>query len=353
MAKALRKRKPIGLPPGTPVHAGVERSGKVTVGVIDYDVRDIEERVEVPVADCTPYRDRETVTWVNVDGVHDVELVQGLGGVFGLHPLVVEDIVDTNQRPKLEDYGDYLYVVVKMLSYGNDSGEVEAEQVSLILGKSFVISFQERPGDVFDPVRERLRSAKGRIRTMHADYLLYSLLDAIVDHYFVICERLGDRIETLQDELIDNPVPQKLSELHHLKRQTLGLRRSVWPLREVMAAFNRGEAPQVSKQTTTYLRDLYDHTIQASETLETVRDTLASLFDIYLSAVSNRMNEVMKVLTIIATIFIPLGFIAGLYGMNFAHMPELQWRYAYPVALSVMWSVAAGMLLYFRRKGWL
>jgi magnesium transporter len=266
---------------------------------------------------------------------------------------VQEDILNTTQRPKFDDYGDYLYAVVKMLRWDAEREEAEIEQVSLVLGKNFVFSFQEREGDVFDPIRHRIRNAKGRIRKMSADYLAYCLIDAIVDGYFVILEHLGDRIEAVEANLVSNPTPQTLREIHALKRESLLLRRSIWPLREVVSGLERTESQLVADATHVYLRDVYDHSVQVIDTMETFRDMLTGMLDTYLSSLSNRMNEVMKVLTIIATIFIPLTFIAGIYGMNFRHMPELQWRWGYAAALVAMAIVAVGMLLHFRRRKWL
>jgi magnesium transporter len=253
----------------------------------------------------------------------------------------------------LEDFGDYIFVVLKTFSYNHQSDELEPEQISLILGPSFVVSFQEREGDVFNPIRERIRSNKGRIRRMGADYLAYSLLDSIVDHYFIVLEQVGEEVEFLEEELVTNPTPETLQTIHNLKREMLFLRKSVWPLREVIGALERGESSLIKESTGIYLRDVYDHTIQVIDTIETFRDMISGMLDIYLSSVSNRMNEVMKVLTIIATIFIPLTFIAGIYGMNFQYMPELEWRWGYPMVWVVMLAIGVLMLIYFRKKDWL
>ncbi|MGA1796130.1 MAG: magnesium/cobalt transporter CorA, partial [bacterium] len=264
-----------------------------------------------------------------------------------------EDILNTNQRPKFEDFEHFIYVVLKMLSYDTEKQEIIAEQVSIVIGQNFVLSFQEREGDVFNPVRERIRNAKGRIRKMGADYLAYALLDAVVDNYFLILEALGEEVEELEEALVVNPTPQVLQAIHHLKRETIFLRKAVWPLREVIDSLGRRESPLIGKGTTLFLRDVYDHTIQIIDTAETFRDLIAGMLDIYLSSISNRMNNVMKVLTIIATIFIPLTFIAGIYGMNFKYMPELDWRWSYPLVWVVMVLVAVYMVMYFKDKGWL
>jgi len=354
MARIISKRsRKAGLPPGTPVHTGEQKVEKVKLTVIDYDEDKFEERELRSVEECFPLRDTDSVSWLNVDGLHDVGLIERIGTHFGLHPLIIEDIASTGQRPKQEDYDDYVYVVLSMLSFNDATGQVDAEQVSLVLGKRFVLSFQEREGDVFGAVRDRIRTGKGRIRKMGADYLLYSLMDAVVDNYFGVCEKLGEGIDPLRDELIEAPRPDALQKVHRLKSEVLFLRKAVWPLREVVSALERTESTLFAKGTRAYLRDVYDHTIQVIDTIETFRDMIGGMADLYLSSVSNRMNEVMKVLTIIATIFIPLGFIAGLYGMNFRAMPELAWRWGYPMALGIMVAVAGGMLLYFRKREWI
>jgi magnesium transporter len=292
--------------------------------------------------------------WINVDGLHEVEVLGTLGERFGLHPLVIEDILNTAQRPKLEDHGEYLFVVVKSLYHGaGPDGDPEIEQISLVLGPTYVLSFQEREGDEFEPVRDRIRTEKGRVRQAGADYLAYTLVDLIVDQYFAVLERFGDQIESLEEELILAPTPETAHAIHHLKREMALLRKSTWPLREVIGALERSESPLIRESTKPYLRDVYDHTIQVIDTVETFRDILSGMLDIYLSSVSNRMNEIMKVLTIISTLFIPLTFIAGVYGMNFEHMPELSWPWAYPAVWLVMLVIAALMVVYFYRKKWL
>ena len=348
-----RGSRAAGLPPGTPVHVGREEQASVTIEVIDYDETTVTEKRPGRPEECFEFKARPTVTWVNVNGVHNIELVEKLGEHFGLHPLVREDIANTEQRPKLEDYEDYIYIVLKMLSCGDGEGEVVTEQVSLILGPGFVISFQEREGDVFDPVRDRIRQGKGRLRRMGADYLAYSLLDCTVDGYFAVLEKLGDRGEDLQEEVTEDPQEETLREIHALKRQLIGFRKAVWPLREAVSSLERVESSLVDEKTRVYVRDLYDHTIQVMDTVEVFRELVGSMVDTYMTGISNRMNEVMKVLTIMASIFIPLTFIAGVYGMNFEHMPELGWPWGYPAALLVMVLLGLGMLVYFRKKDWL
>jgi magnesium transporter len=320
---------------------------------MDYSNAGCEEKEIKALKECFYFTDQSIVSWINVNGLHDIEIIQQVGDCQGLHPLVLEDILNTDQRPKLEDYGDYLYIVLKML-YKQEGGGISTEQVSLILGANFVISFQEGiKGDVFNPVRERLRSGKGRIRGMGADFLAFSLMDAIVDNYFVVLEEVEERIEALEEEVVASPSAKTVQKLHRLKRDMIFLRKAVWPLREVLAALTRRESKLITEAVVVYLRDVYDHTIQVIDSIETSRDLLAGMLDIYLSSISNRTNEVMKVLTIIATIFMPLTFIVGLYGMNFKYMPELEWRWGYPAVLLLMVLTTIAMLIYFRRKKWL
>lgn len=351
--KLTRSRK-AGLPPGTPVHIGERRAQAMAITLYAYGAQDLDERAQVTVDQCVPPGGHERTTWVSVQGLHQVDELQRLATAFGLHPLVVEDIVNTHQRPKIEDYGAYLFIVLKALyPKQEDYQEVVAEQVSLVLGKNFVVSFQEGAHDAFAHVRERLRSGKGRLRSSGSDYLAYTLIDAVVDHYFPILERVGEDIEQLEDRLVKDPGPDTLPTLHRLKRAMIVLRRSVWPVREVVAHLERGESSLVRKSTLVYLRDVYDHTIQVIEATETFRDMLAGMLDIYLSSLSNRLNEIMKVLAIIATLFIPLTFLTGVYGMNFKYMPELSWSWGYPAVLGIMSVVAGCMLWFFRRKKWL
>ena len=351
MARRLKRSQKAGLPPGTLVPIGAVEAGEVRISLIDFSESHFEERAIKSVEEIFPFKESPTVTWINIDGVQNTEIIEKIGEHFGIHPLVLEDIVNTGQRPKMEDFTDYLYVVLRML-YMEDE-KVQSEQVSIVLGPNFVISFQERPGDVFDPIRERLRNAKGRVRSMGADYLTYALVDMIVDNYFAILEYLGEKIECIEDELIDRPSPDTLQVIHTLKRKLIFIRKSVWPLRELISGLERAESKLIADTTPVYLRDVYDHTIQVMDAVESYKDVVSGMLDTYLSSISNRMNEVMKVLTIIATIFIPITFIAGIYGMNFKHMPELLWSWAYYAALGLMGCISAVMLIYFKRKGWL
>ncbi|MBD3388999.1 MAG: magnesium/cobalt transporter CorA [Candidatus Altiarchaeales archaeon] len=353
MSKSPGRSKKAGLPPGSPVHVGESKPGKVKITVFDYNETHLKEEVASKVEECAPFKKGNTVTWINIDGIHDVKSIEAMGVEFGLHPLLVEDIVNTDQRPKIEDHGDYLFIVCKMLHPEPKNGRFLWEQVSIIFGSSYVLSFQEHEGDVFDPIRNRLREGKPMSRKSGADYLAYSLLDAIVDNYFILLEELGERIDNLEAKVVSDPTPKALREIQKLKKEMIFLRRSVWPMRDVISGLDRSESNLIHKPTKVYLRDVYDHTIQVIDTIETYRDILSVTMDIYLSSISNRMNEVMKVLTIIATIFIPLTFITGWYGMNFRHMPELESPLGYPIVLAMSLVVAVSMYLYFYKKKWL
>jgi magnesium transporter len=349
-----KRSKKAGLPPGTLVHIGRMRSGRTKITILDYDEANSQERETDTVEECFLFKDKPTVSWINIEGVHRAEVLEKLGECYGFHPLVLEDVMNTDQRPKMEDYSDYLYIVLKMLSYNDRTGGTVSEQISLIVGPNFLFSFQEGiEGDVFGPVRERIRNNKSRIRKEGADYLAYSLIDAIVDNYFSVLEKLGEKIELLEEKIVGDPAAETLGEIHFFKKEMIFLRKAVWPLREVINAMERGESPLIRQSTRVYLRDIYDHTVQIIDTVETFRDMVSGMLDIYLSSVSNRMNAVMKVLTIIATIFMPLTFLAGIYGMNFKYMPELEWRLGYPVFWGVILVIAVVMLFFFRKKDWL
>jgi len=352
-----RKRFQVpGTSPGTLRKPEVSRVSKVTVRILDYGLDALHEKESATLEECFALRDTATVTWIDVHGLQDVELIKRLGSHFGLHPLALEDVLNTGQRPKLEEFGDHCFIVMKELEL-NDS--LVAEQISLFLGKNWVITLQEVPGDPFDPVRNRIRQGKGSIRKMGADYLAYALIDALVDGAFPILEKLGERLEDLEKDLVQSPSRSQLHELHTLRRELLYLRRAIWPQREVIHGLQREEYQLVRPGTRVYLRDTYDHTIQILDLLETYRDLATGMLDLYLSSVSNRLNEVMKVLTIISTIFIPLTFLTSLYGMNFNpaagpfSMPELNSPYGYPVLLILMLVLVGGMLYFFRRKRWL
>ena len=350
VAKSSRKK---GMAPGTVVHVGERAGHEVRITVIDYDEQGVQEKEVGKIEECWPFKDTPTVTWINIDGLHQVEIIEKIGKQFGIHPLVLEDIVHTGQRPKADDFEKYVYVVLRMLDYDAKKEQVTSEQVSLVLGANFVISFQERIGDVFDAVRDRIRNGKGRVRKVGADYLMYSLLDAVVDNYFEVLEKMGEKLEGLQDRVAEDPSADMLREIHAIKREMAAVRKCVWPVRELVSGLQRGESGLIAETTGVFLRDVYDHAVQVIDTTETLREMISGLLDVYMSSISNRMNAVMKVLTIIATIFIPLTFIAGVYGMNFEHMPELAWRWAYPAVLVVMLVAGVLMLAYFRKKKWL
>ncbi len=344
--------KKIGLSPGALVFVGNKKIENSKISILDYNQKSFNEKEVKKIEECFEFKNTSTVTWLNIDGLQDTELINKIGQHYDIHPLVLEDILNTNQRPKIEVFDDYVFMVIKMLTFNEREFRVMSEQVSILLGKNFVISFQEQPGDIFDPIRERIRTGKGRIKQMNSDYLTYAILDIIIDYYFNILEKVGEKIETFEEELMSEPKSDTLNEIYRLKREVLFLRKSVWPLRESINKLEKLESSLIHKKTAPYLRDLYDHTIQVIDTIETSRDLLSGMLDLYLSSVSNKMNEVMKVLTIFAAIFIPLTFIAGIYGTNFEFIPELNWQYGYFAMWGVMLIVGMGLLLFFRRKKW-
>lgn len=354
MPREITKRsKKAGLPPGTLVHLGMERTEKPRITIRVYDESRWEEKEVEGVEELSLVEDGPKVVWVNVDGIHGKEIIENIGQRFGIHPLLLEDIMNTDQRPKIEDFGDYIFAVLRRLSFDEKAQEISSEQITLIFGGDFVLSFFEKAGDTLEPVRERIRANKGRLRRMGADYLAYSIMDTIVDHYFAVTEKIGENIDALEDLLISAPGQQVLRKLQKARNETLFLRKAVWPLREVISRLERGESPLIREGTNIYFRDIYDHTVQIIDTVETYRDMMSGMMDIYLSSISNRLNEVMKVLTIIATIFIPLTFIVGVYGMNFEYMPELKWSYGYLFIWLLMITTAGVMVYYFRKKRWI
>ncbi|NGZ10299.1 MAG: magnesium/cobalt transporter CorA [Nitrospira sp. LK70] len=350
--KLIQKRsRKSGLSPGTLVHIGETRTEVVTMTLFNYAGDRCEEHVVKDAKELRLPAD-ETVTWVDVGGVHKIDILEAFGKQFNLHPLLLEDIANTDQRPKLDDYETYFFLVMKMLTT-SDRGDILVEQVSFVLGRNYVLSFQENGTDVFQPVRDRLRSGKGRLRQSGSDYLLHALIDAVVDRYFAVLEMLGERIELLQERVITDPKPDTLKDIHALKQQLLFVRRAVWPLREAINNLSRSDCPFLHEPTKVFFRDVYDHVVQIVDTIETLREMVSASLDIYLSSVSYRLNAVMRVLTVITTIFMPLTFIAGIYGMNFEYMPELKWPWGYAMALGLMGVVATAMLIGFRRKKWL
>ena len=348
-----RQLKKAGASPGTLVHIGDQKVDETRITLIDYDEAHLQERVLDGIEEAFPLKDLPTVTWINIDGLHETDTIETVGQHFNIHPLVLEDILNTGQRPKTEEFEDVIFVVLKMLHYNKDAEKIRSEQFSLVLGSNFLITFQEIHGDVFNVVRERIRKPKTRIRKAGCDYLAYALIDAIVDHYFIILEALGDKIEDIEIQLLDNPTTDTLEIIHEMKREMIYLRKQIWPIREIVNSLVKSESSLIQEQMHIYFRDVYDHTIQIIDTIESYRDILAGMLDIYLSTLSNIMNEVMKVLTIIATIFIPITFIAGVYGMNFKFMPELEWRWGYAMVWAII-VVAAGIMIgFFKKKQWL
>lgn len=339
-------------PPGTAVYTGDKTDVPVRIRVMHYTEEHLEEHEPEAIEETFRFTEAPPTTWINIDGLNDAKKVEKLGLHVGLHPLIIEDILHTHQRPKMEDLGESVYLVARMLSINSTTQEVQSEQISFVLHGNTLITFQEVPGDVFEEIRERIRKMQGRIRRKGADYLLYALMDAVTDNYFKVIEQFGERIEVVETALMDDPYPELLSEIYAMKRELLYVRKAVWPLREAIGTLERGESELLKDTTQVYLRDLYDHTIQVIDTIESFRDMLSGVQDLYLSSLGNKTNQVMKVLTIIATIFIPITFIAGIYGMNFEHMPELHWKYSYPAAWALMIAMTVGMLAYFRRKKW-
>jgi magnesium transporter len=354
MEKFIKRTvKKAGSPPGTLVHIGEKREEKTQITLIDYDLEQLQERVIDTIEEAFPLKDLPTVTWINIDGLHQIDTIEKIGRHFNIHPLILEDILNTGQRPKAQEFEDCIFVVLKMLYYNENLEETRGEQFSLVLGENYLISFQETQGDVFNTIRDRIRNPKTRIRKSGCDYLAYVLIDAIVDNYFVILETLGETIETVEEELLENPSRETLQTLHEMKREMIYMRKQIWPIREIINSLVKSESSLIDDSTHIYLRDVYDHTIQVIDTIESYRDILAGMLDIYLSTLSNKMNEVMKVLTMIATIFIPITFIAGIYGMNFKFMPELEWRWGYLMLWTVIIVIVGIMIGFFKKKEWL
>lgn len=354
MFRELHKRaKKAGQPPGTAVYTGKKRSIETRINVLTYSDKTFSEHQCKTLEDILPVSEEPGVTWVQVEGLQNVALIEQLAKAYHIHPLTVEDILNMDQRPKVEDFENYLFITLKMLTWNKSKRGFSTEQISFVLGKNFLLSFQEGESPYFNPIRERLQSTTNqRMRQQGADYLVYRLMDAIVDYYFVVLEGLGDQIEKIEDSIIENPKPQNTRTIYRLKRQLMIVRKSIWPMREAVSHLLQMEDTFTSF-TRIYLRDLYDHVVQGIDTVETFRDILASMLDVYLSSLTNRMNEIMKTLTIIATIFIPITFIASFYGMNFQDMPELHWKHGYAMVIGLMILMTFIMLVYFRRKKWI
>lgn len=341
----------IGAPPGTLFYNGEKRTDRIKITLIEYNDSEYIEEEYFDLSECLSHVKPDMVKWINVEGLHKTELIEAIGKFYNIHPLTLEDIVHVDQRPKFEDYDHYVVSIMKMISYSN---EVISEQLAIVLCDSTVLSFQEpHSGDAFDIIRTRLRQSKGRVRKLGADYLAYALMDAVVDCYFTAIEKIGDRIEEIEEEIISDSDKKSLLQLYHLKREMIYLRKQVWPMRDMINNMIRSETKLINDSSDIYLRDLSDHVTRIIDTVETYRDLLSGIMDIYLSTNANKMNEVMKVLTIMSSIFIPVTFIAGVYGMNFENMPELKTQNGYFMTWGVMLLIIIGLLIYFRRKKWM
>ncbi|MHA2302500.1 MAG: magnesium/cobalt transporter CorA [Candidatus Thorarchaeota archaeon] len=343
----------VGLPPGTPVHTGIERTEKVTIEIVEYNEEEMSEYEADSMQDCDPPHESVNVKWVHVNGVHDLEILQYLGDTYNIHPLILEDIPSVGQRPKVEVMQNKVYLVLRSFDIVGEDRHAVSEQVSIILGTNVILSFQESSQNLFEAITNRLRRPTGRIRKDGPDYLAYALVDIVVDNYFKVLEEVGELIEQLEDKLIEGASADVLGRIYKLKRTILALRRYIWPLREVIFALNRDDTELVAETTKVYLRDLYDHVIRVTDLAETYREGITGMLDIYLSSMSNKMNEVMKVLTVISTIFIPLTLMASIYGMNWPWMSELEFIYGYPVFLIAMLIITSVLMFYFRRRGWI
>jgi len=348
----IKKKKKVGSPPGTLVYTGEKPKIKTKIKIIDYDSENFSIEEIKDLNNNLLKIGKNKVRWINITGLSEINIIEKIGELFNLHPLVLEDILNPNQRPKFEDYEDYIFIVLKILIWNQEDEIFETEQISFILGINFVISFLEQESNIFNPIIERIQFKKGRIRGMNADYLIYALIDVIVDDYFIILEIIGENIEEIEDKLIKNPEPEVLQSIYQLKRNSIDVRKSIWPLREVINKLLRVQSNLISDELQIYTRDLYDHVFRISDLLENYRDIIFGMLDMYLSSVSNRMNEIMKVLTIISTIFIPLSFLAGFYGMNFLYMPELKSPISYPILILVMILIVFIMVMFFRKRKW-
>ena len=350
----FRKRgSKVGLEPGTLVHIGEKKVEKVKIKIVIYNSEKIVEKELDSIDECMLFKDQPgTNLWINVDGLDKIEVIEKIGSCFDIHPLTLEDILNTGQRPKMEDYESYVYTVLKMMILDKNKDEIIVDQISIIFGYDYIISFQERDVDVFNPLRKRLKNPASRLRKSGVDYLAYGLIDAVIDNYFLILEHFGNEIEEFEDQLLIRPSPETIKVIQRYRRDMITLRKSVWPLRELISGMQRIESEIIKDTTRIYLRDIYDHTIQVIDSVEDYRDILSSMVDIYLSSLSNKMNDIMKVLTVIATIFIPLTFVAGVYGMNFENMPELKWRWGYPAIMLFMAILGTTMFAYFKKKKW-
>ena len=350
--RKTKLHKKIGQPPGTLIYTG-EKTNALSIESFDYNIDRIDEKTLSHIEDAFLFKKTDSISWININGLNHINEIEKIGIHYNLHPLILEDIVNTAQRPKIDEFNDYIFVVIKMLYYDTEEN-VKSEQVSFVLGDNYVLTFQEAEDDVFDSVRNRLRFSKGKIRGFGSDYLLYALIDAVTDHYFSIIETMGNKIEDLEDNLFNGQTKNEISQqIQTLKREILKVRRAIFPLREIINRIEKSDNKLIQQKTLHYYRDVYDHIIQISENIDLYREMIWGLMDMYMTSISNKMNEVMKVLTIIATIFIPLTFIAGVYGMNFDNIPELHYKYGYFILWGIMIVVFVGMLFYFKKKKWL
>lgn len=351
-SSSTRRSSKSGMPAGSLIHIGEKKVEKVKIKLIDYGATEYIEQDIENIEQCFPYKDDYTITWINIDGIHETDVLKKLGDCFGFHPLILEDILNTGQRPKIEDFNDYIYFVLKMIDYSYKTNTISLEQVSIIIGKNYVISLQEKPLEIYESIRKRIKNDKSKIRNAGSDYLAYLIIDSIIDNYFSVLEQIGEKIEHVENKLISNPAQKTLKTIYDLKRNMLYMRKSTWPLREIISRLERGEIALINDNTRIYIRDIYDHIIQVIDTIETFRDMLSGMIDIYLSSMTHRLNEVMKILTIISTIFIPITFIASIYGMNFRFMPEISWKWGYLVVWAIILFIIIYMIIYFKRKKW-
>ena len=347
-----RRSKKTGAPPGTLIHIGREIFSDVVITKCCYDETGYVEEKNITLGNLFAGKNDLAVEWINFDGIHDVKMIEQIGSHYGIDNLILEDIVNSNQRAKIEDYGDYIYIVLKMLTINSKTGEIETEQVSIVFNSKIVFSFQEKQGDDFEPLRDRIRK-KGKMRKMGTDYLTYSIIDYVADNYFIVLEKIGDRIEKIEEEVLTSPDDHTLRKIHELKRDTLMIKKNVWPLRDVLGLMIRPENDFIQESIVFNLRDAYDHTVEVIDTVDAYRDFMSGLLDVYLSGISNKMNQVMKVLTLISTIFMPLTFIAGVYGMNFERIPETKWYNGYFYILGFMLLVVVLMFVIFKKKKWI
>jgi len=348
-----RQSEKSGQAPGTLFHVGRRRSEKTTIRIIEYDAHGMEEHDSSNYSEFQLREKKHANIWINIDGLNEIEPINWIGNAFHIHALVLEDILNTAQRPKIENFDEYLFITIKMMGYDETTDDLSPHQISLVLGSDFILSFHEGGDDPFNQLRHRMNAAGSRTRLSGTDYLAYCMVDIVVDNYFAILDQLGERIDVLEEEVVRNPQAKTLTFIHKVKKDLIFLRRSVWPLREIVNRLINDDSPLINDSTRPYLRDVFDHTIHAVDTLETYRDIVSGMLDIYLSSMSNKLNEIMKVLTIIATIFIPLTFLVGWYGMNFKNMPELDSPWGYPLVILAAIIIAVSMLLFFRRKKWI